>query len=237
MTNNELALNLMREQDEATDNAEMVATVESWIADALDEFASAYDWRIFKGVVSKTLTASNPFLELDSDIIDVRGIRFVDTNEPIDYFDEQNLYRIAEDLETTGKPFAWFFADALEKAGTSNQKVYQLRFVFIPDANYAIELNVNKFPTLVSLASASEIPLRQEMLLAIKDRVRAYILMNDKDYEGANTYLQLFYARVEKMIAKENTQPSARMLRMEVSDISNSRTRHRPLLDPAHFRN
>ena len=234
LTVNALALVLMREMDEATDNTELVSVVESWIDDAVDEIASAYDWKIFKQIDTLSTVASQSTYALSENVIDVRGIRFVDTDEPVDYSDEQNLFGVAEDLENLGKPRWWFYADT--STGT-DEVVKNIRFSPIPDAIYSLTLSVQVHPSTTALITSSNIPFRKETILAIKNRVRAYKLMDDKDYEGATAYLQMFYKKLDDMIAKESKSPSAQILRMQPRDLHNQGDRRFARLDPSRFRN
>src|SRR5689334_21517991 len=109
MTVNELALTLIAEQDEASDNESFVTVVENWINDAIDEFASAHDWRLFKFTVALSTVASQSDYTISEDIREIRGIRFVDSDEEIQYIDPQRLYGVADDLEREGKPQFWFW--------------------------------------------------------------------------------------------------------------------------------
>lgn len=234
LTVNALALKILTEQDEATDNSEMVSLVETWIDDAVDEIASAYDWKIFKQLDTLATVASQQRYALNENVIDVRGIRFVDTDEPIDYCDEMSLFNTAQDFENEGKPRYWFF---MEPTTGTDEIIKNIGFLPIPDAIYNLIVNVQVHPTTTALATGSNVPFRKEMILAIKHRVRAYILMNDKDYEGAQQYLQMFYNKLNEMIAKENRSPAAQILRLQPRDLGNQGDRRFAILDPSHFRN
>jgi hypothetical protein len=178
--------------------------------------------------------ASQANYELTQDVMDIRNIRFTDTDETIDYIDEPRLYHVSSDLEEEGKPRVWFFNNADDDA--AEQPQFVITFVPIPDAIYELQITAQKH-IIVPLVSANEIPLRQEMLLAVKNRVRAYILASDKDYEGSTTYLQMFYKQVDDMIKKESTRPAARHIRLQVTDIVGNTGRRSPILDPSHFSN
>lgn len=234
LTVNALALVLMREMDEATDNTELVSVVESWIDDAVDEIAAAADWKIFKQLDTLATIASTSTYALSQDVIDVRSIRFVDTDEPIDYQDETSLFGVAEDLENLGKPRWWFYTNT--SAGT-DEVIKNIRFSPIPDAIYNLTLSVQVHPTTTALITSSNIPFRKETILAIKNRVRAYKMMDDKDYEGATAYLQMFYKQLDDMRSKENKSPSAQILRMQPRDLHNQGDRRFARLDPSRFRN
>lgn len=233
LTVNALALILLREQDEATDNTEMVSTVESWIDDAVDEIANAYEWKLFQQVDSLSTVASQQAYALAQDVIDIKSIRFTDTDEPIDYQDIMNLTNIAENFENTGKPRFWFY---LEPTAGSNELIKNIGLSPIPDAIYPLKLHVQVHPTTTALATGDNIPFRKEMVLAIKHRVRAYILMNDKDYEGSKFYLQAFYAKLEEMKGMETRSPAAKYLIMQPRDLGSQSDRRFARLDPSHFR-
>ncbi len=234
LTVNALALKILTEQDEASDNSEMVSLVETWIDDAVDEIASACNWKFFQQVDSLSTVVSQQAYALAQNVIDVRSIRFLDTDEPIDYMDIMTLTNIAENFENTGKPRYWFY---LEPTPGTDELIKNIGFSPIPDAIYPLRLHVQVHPTTTILATADNVPFRKEVILAIKHRVRAYILMNDKDYEGARFYLQAFYDKLEKMIAMENKGPQAQMLVMQPRDLANQNDRRYARLDPSHFRN
>lgn len=236
MTVNDLVTVMMREMDEGSDNTEMVSTYIGWISDAIDEIASATDWTIFKTVFTTALTATNPILELAQNLKDIRSIRFTDTDETIEYGDEPLLFSLAVNIEEPGKPRSWFFVDADDDAVEQAQLV--LRFHPIPDSDYPIMISARKHPLINSpMLGTDEIPFRQEFIPAIKDRVRAYVLANDKDYEGMQAYLSMFYDKVNKLVAQEESKPGARLLVMQQRDISAQMSPAHPRLDPAHFRN
>lgn len=234
LTVNALALKILTEQDEATDNTEMVSLVETWIDDAVDEIASAYDWKFFKQLDTLATVASQQRYALTENVVDVRGIRFVDTDEPIDYQDEMTLFNTAQDFENEGKPRYWFY---METSAGTDENIKNIGFLPIPDAVYNLIVNVSVHPTTTALGTSSNIPFRKEFILAIKHRVRAYILMNDKDYEGAQQYLQMFYAKLNDMIAKENRSPAAQVLRLQTRDLPGQGDQRFARLDPSRFRN
>lgn len=234
LTVNALALALLKENDESSDNTEMVSLVETWIDDAVDEIAEALDSKFFQQVDTLSTVAAQQAYALNENVIDVRSIRFVDTDEPIDYMDRQTLTGIAENFENEGKPRYWFFLEST--AGTDEQK-RNIGFSPIPDAIYALELDVQVHPTTTVLGTSSNVPFRKEWIIAIKHRVRAYMLMDDKDYEGAKMYLQMFYEKLNEMKAKEVRSPQAKFLVMQPRDLGTQQDRRFARLDPSRFRN
>lgn len=239
MTATDLALILMREEDESSDDDEMLTTVIGWISDAVDAISSACDWRIFKVIFPLTLTATVPTYSMDASLIDIRSIRFVDTDEPIHYKDDPRLFSTFTNLEEPGKPRDWFIEGQDDDPATAipAQPVIKIRFYPIPDDDYAITISAQKHPIVTPLTPLQAIPLRQEMLLLVKDWVTSRIRYDDKDYEGGDRFLAAYQDRLNKMIAKEESGPGARELRMQVTDIAPSGNNQDVRFDPAHFRN
>lgn len=239
MTATELATILMREMDEDSDDEEMLATVISWISDSLDEVSSACDWRIFKSIFPFSTIATQATYDLDASLVDIRSIRFVDTDEPIHYKDDPRLYSMSMNLEEIGKPRNWFFDSQDDDPSTAipAQPIIKIRFFPIPDDAYSLTISAQKHPIIIPLTELSAIPLRQEMLLAVKDKVRWYISMDDKDYEAADRFNSAFIARLTDMVAKEESRPGARQMRMQVTDIAPSGMNQDVRFDPSHFHN
>lgn len=239
MTATDLATILMREMDESTDDVEMLTTVIGWISDALDEVSSACDWRIFKSIFPFSTQPNVATYSLDASLIDIRSIRFVDTDEPIHYKDDPRLHAMSMNLEEVGKPRDWFFDSQDDDPATAipAQPIIKIRFFPIPDDFYSITISAQKHPIVTPLTALQAIPLRQEMLLAVKDKVRWHIAMDDKDYEGADRYGLAFVNRLADMVAKEESKPGARELRMQVTDVAPSGMNQDVRFDPSHFHN
>lgn len=239
MTAEELALILIREEDGDSDSQEYVDTIVGWISDGVDDLASACDWRIFKVIFPFSTTPTDTTYNLDASLIDIRSIRFVDTDERIHYMDDPRLFGMSIDLEEVGKPRNWFIVGQDDDPATPipAQPIIKIRFHPISDAFYSLTITAQKHPIVTPLTSLSAIPLRQEMLLAVKEYVTARIRYDDKDYEGGDRFMAMYKDRKEKMIAKEESGPGARELRMQVTDIAPSGMQDDVRFDPAHFRN
>lgn len=229
MTVNELALSLIKENDEASDNTEFVSMVEVWVQDALDEFASSTNFKLFKKQVVFNTIVSTAIYSLDVNVREIRAMRFTGTNDPIDYVDEPRLYGIAENLEELGKPQFWFWADTTQTATPQ----YRFQLDPIPDSVYQIQMSVIFHPTLTPLTSAN-IPLQQEMIIALKHRVRSYIYANDKELDTSAFYLSQYQAIVQRFVDREKT-PAANYARRQIRDIGNQTNRKLARLDPSHF--
>jgi hypothetical protein len=239
MTATDLALILMREEDESSDDAEMLTTVIGWISDAVDAISSACDWRIFKAIFPFSTQPTVATYDMDASLVDIRSIRFVDTDEPIHYKDDPRLFSTFTNLEEPGKPRDWFIDSQDDDPATAigAQPIIKIRFHPIPDDFYTLTISAQKHPIVTALTPLQAIPLRQEMLLMVKDWVTARIRYDDKDYEGGDRFLAAYNDRLQKMVAKEESGPGARELRMQVTDIAPSGNNQDVRFDPAHFNN
>jgi hypothetical protein len=232
MTINQLALALVKEQDESSDNTEFVSLVEDWIRDAIDEVSSVYEWRLFRKTVNIITIASQSEYDLPVGIREIRGIRHTIGDDPVEYVDAPRLYGVAEDLENLGKPLNWYWGNStLEGTGVS----LTIRFDPVPDDAYSLDVQVIFMP-LEAPIPVQFIPFQNDIILCIKHRARAYILANDKDYDGAQMYLQMFFNKISELIGKE-TSPSASNIRLQPRDISKQGSPRYARLDPTHFRN
>lgn len=232
MTVNELALQLIKEQGESNDNTDYVSVVEQWINDALDEVYAASTWTFLRRVVNLATVGSQAVYDIGSDIRFVLAIRNIADETHIDFVDSPRLMWRGRDLEQTGQPRYWFYKDS--QLDADNQQEFRIQFHPVPDSVYNLEVFGYVHPDYI--VSASHIPVFKEVILLIKNRVRAYMLADDKDYDGSDRALQMFVDGVEKLKAKDNKNPAAR-LKFAVRDIKNLDGYQRLAgLDPNHFR-
>lgn len=230
MTVNSLALTLMTEAREATDNAGFVTVVEGWVNDSLDEIAIETDWKFLQDTNTINTVASQPNYSLASLVREIRYLRFKESNEPIHYCAPQRLVAAGEDLERLGKPeFFWFDKGIL--SGT--EELFQIRLFPIPNAIYELEAGVLYHPDFV--LSAGHLPVNKELFLLLKDRVRSYILNDDRDYDGSDRAFARFQKGLIKLVGRENKK-NADTLRMQPRDITGTQgNRVLARLDPNHF--
>jgi hypothetical protein len=230
MTLNDFALIMMREQDEASDNTELVEVYKTWTEDAIDELLLAHDWRELKRTKTITGTVGDNKYTIDQGVREIIAMRFQDTNEIIDYADAAFLYSIGEDLEKQRKPQFWFWESSVFQSGDTQLKVqFDSKF----DSAYIIEFLAVVDPLSLTVANTN-IQLQRQMISALKHRVRAFSYEQDDELEKMQIYLGYFNATVEKLKSKDNAK-SANVTRLQPRDISNQRDRRLARLDPNHF--
>lgn len=230
MTITDFALLMMREQDEASDNTELVEVFKTWTEDAIDELLLAHDWRELKRTkIINGIVGSNIYT-IDQGVREIIAMRFQDTNEIIDYADAAFLYSLGEDLEKQRKPQFWFWESSVFQAGDTQLKI---QFDSKLDSAYVIEYLAIIDPLSLTETNTN-IQLQRQMISALKHRVRAFVYEQDDELEKMQMYLGYFNGIVEKLMQKDNAK-SANVARLQPRDLSNQRDRRLARLDPNHF--
>lgn len=231
MTIEDFALLMIREQDESSLDTDYVEVVKGWTEDAIDELLLAHDWKELRRTKTITGVVGNNVYTIDQGVREIRAMRFQDTNEPIDYMDGEMLYSIAEDLEKQRKPQFWFWESSVFQSNDTQLKIqFDCKF----DSTYVIEYLAIVDP--LSLTSTNvNVPVQRQMFTALKHRVRAFIYEQDGQDAQSVSYINQFYAVINRLTEKDNAK-SANNLRLQARDISNTRDRRLARLDPNHFR-
>lgn len=230
MTITDFALLMMREQDEASDNTELVEVYKTWTEDAIDELLLAHDWRELKRTKTINGIVGNNIYTIDQGVREIIAMRFQNTNEIIDYADAAFLYSLGEDLEKQRKPQFWFWESSVFQ---SNDTLLKIQFDSKLDSAYVIEFLAIVDPLSLTVANTN-IQLQRQMISALKNRVRAFAYEQDDELEKMQSCLTLFYNSIERLKEKDNAK-SANVARLQPRDISNQRDRRLARLDPNHF--
>lgn len=231
MTLNDFAKLMAREHSEAIDDSDYIELVENWTVDALAEMADASEWRFFQTQSVITTIIGTPQYDLPTGVNQVRSFRMPDVDEEIVYKNVQTLITLAQDLEQTSRPRFWYYANAGE---SGSDIIYRVNFWPVPDAIYNIVGEFRFDPTTIT-GSSFQLPIQGYLQLLLKDRVRSYMLADDKDYDGSDRAYQRFLKNLEMAVRRENSKINNRQ-RFQPRDIS-GRGSERALarLDPAHF--
>jgi hypothetical protein len=225
MTVSDLATILLREQSEALDDPDYFATVIAWINDACSDIAGSHDWRFLKRTFNiPTFPGQSEYSLQFNDIKDVRSIQNLSTREYIAYRDDIRIIHNSIDMTLPGEPVFWWFSKAVD-----DQQYIQ--FWRVPTTVVNLEVRTHRLNT--ELVSGSNMPFQAEFILLIKDRVRAYMLEDDKDYDGQDRKMQEYYRRLAELQGKE-VKKNAAYRRFQRRDVS-SRYTDLAQLPPDHF--
>jgi hypothetical protein len=231
-TVNSIALDLLREFDFSTDDSGLVSQVERWVNDALDEIAVATDWNHFhtRGTIPTVIAQAQ--YTLPAGAREIIQLRYIATGEPIEHWTVQEAARRGVILETAGRARAWL-EDGILLSGSNN--LYRIRLYPVPDAVVSIEAEYYYHPS--DVASGSVLPVQDQHIVLVKDRVRAYILEEGEDqrYEAADRAQRRFESNLAKLVKREKHKVAANLV-LKPSDIRRTR-RPEAMFDASHYSN
>jgi hypothetical protein len=224
-----LITELLREWSETDDDADKNALLLSWIKNALDEFALITDLHEFHENITITTIASTPQYIIAANMRDIVAMRMAANNQPIEERSLQELQLSYADLEATGTPRFWY-RNNINTA--SNSAVSNIIWLYpVPDAIYSINAHCLVHPSTITTASV--IPVHNQHIAVIKEKVRCFMKIDEKDYEAANMHDQKFL-QMAGLVIKRNNKSPALLRKLRVTDVPSSREEFvRP--DPTHF--
>lgn len=228
-TVNELALILMRENGEATDQTDRIAVVEQWISDAVSELASLSEWKFFQKEYTLTTVIGTSTYEIPAEALDLKYIRDPINDERIEYCDPEHLVQVGFDIDQQARPRYWWYQNA--NLATEDLPLV-VKFSPVPDIIYNFEAPYYFHPG--ELETTDLIPVPRDKFLVVKNMVRAKFFLYEKELE----MYQLQMREVEKgMIAALNSdrKKHARELVMQIRDIPSTGNRRFARLDPSHY--
>ncbi len=230
-TVNAIALSLIAEFEESSDDSGFVTKIETRINEALDEIAIATDWNTFRTRSSFNTVDGTAQYQLPAGGREIIQLRFTSDGLPISHWTIQQAARSGAQLEDEGKPRFWLEDGNLVSGANV---LYRFRLAPVPDAVYAIEHEYFYHPS--DVASASVLPVQDQHIVLVKDRVRAYILEGDGKYDAADRAQRRFETNLANLVRREGRKTAAVTI-LKPTDLGAVRRRDRALLDPAHFNN
>ncbi len=230
-TVNSIALDLLTQTGEATDDPGLVALVEARINDALDEIAVATNWDQFRSRSTFTTTIGEAVYSLPVGGREIIQLRYVETGEPISNLTIQEAARRGFILETPGRARNWL-PDGVEVSGSD--VLYNFRLYPVPDAELVIERHFFFHPSLIE--TDDSLPVQDEYLVLVKDRARAYLYEREKEFDAADRCTNRFYKNLTDL-KKRQSKKAAEKTVLRPSDLNGLNKPARPILDPDHYRN
>lgn len=230
-TVNSLALQLIQEFEESTDDSTFVARVENWVNQAYDEVAIATNWNTFRTRSTFSTAIGTSVYQLPAGGREIIQLRYTDTGEPIPHWTIQEAARRGVKLEDSGRARAWLEDGNLV---SGSNVLYQFRLAPVPDAVVSIEREYFYHPSEV--ASGSVLPVQDQHIVVVLDRVRARMLELDQKYDAADRAQRRFESNLANLVKRE-TRKIAAFTVLKQSDLVNVRRVPRAIFDPSHFNN
>jgi hypothetical protein len=223
-TPNSVALDVIQEFEESTDDAGFVAKIEKRVNEALDEIAIATNYNTFKTRATFATVASQAQYNMPVGARELIQLRYLDTGEPIPMLTTQEAARRGIKLEETGRPQAWL-EDGVVVSGSN--VLLRIRLWPVPSSILSIEEEHYFHPS--DVASATVLPIQDQHVVLIKDRVRVYFLTNDQKYDAAQLALLSYQQNLERLVRREQAKV-AKKVTLQETDLSNIRRRRGPRL-------
>lgn len=223
-TMNSIAIDLMTERGDQTDDAGQVTVVEKRINDAMDEVAAVTGWDIFKTRDTFNTAAGTAQYNMPAGLREIIQLRYTADGEPITMLTTQEAARRGIRLEESGKAQAWL-QDGYVQSGSD--RLFRIRLWPVPNAILEVEREYYYNPS--DVASASHLPVQDNIIVAIKHHVRAAMSVNDERFEEATYHRTKFDQILGRLIKQEHSKVAQKIVLAEV-DLANVRRRAGPRL-------
>lgn len=230
-TINSIALDLISEFEESSDDLGFVAKIEKRINEALDEIAVSTDYNTFKARQTISTVASQAQYNMPQGAREIIQLRYLDTGEPIALTSIQELARRGVKLEDAGRA-RWWLEDGTVLSGSN--VLLRIRLAPVPNAILTFEAEYYYHPS--DVASASHLPVQDQFIVLVKDRVRASILENDQKYDAADRAQRRYESNLQRIVLQEERKV-AKSSALKQTDLAGVRRRQFPILDPSHYPN
>jgi hypothetical protein len=227
-TPNSIALSLIKEVGESTDDADFVLLVEKRVNEAVQEIALAANFNPYKARSPFNTAIGTPTYNMPATARELIQLRFVTDGAPIAYATTQELVARRLKLTDPGRPQFWL-EDGVVVVGSDT--LLKVRLVPVPAAVESIEEEHYFDPT--DTASASNIPIPLSWIVPTLDRVRSFLLENLGKYDASALAIRRYEKSLKRIADRENNKTADKAVLQEV-DLANLRRRRGPRL-PGNF--
>ena len=227
-TVNSIALNLITEHGESTDDSDLVAVVEKRVNEAVQRIALATNFNPYKARATFATAIGTASYNMPAQARELNQLQFVTDGVPIAYSTTQELARRGILLTDPGRP-QWWLEDGVVLSGSDT--LLKIRLVPVPVAIESIEEEHYFDPT--DTASASHIPIPLSWIIPTQHYVRSWFARNEGKYDAATLEIREYKETLKNITNREDNKVSHKVVLQEV-DLANLRRRRGPRL-PGNF--
>jgi hypothetical protein len=227
-TPNSIALSLITEVGESTDDTDFVSLVEKRVNEAVQEIALATNFNPYKARAPFDTAIGTATYNMPATARELIQLQFVTDGVPIAYATTQDMARRGLKLTDPGRPQFWL-EDGVVLSGSNT--LLKIRLVPVPVAIESIEEEHYFDPT--DTASASHIPIPLSWIVPTLDRVRSFLLENLGKYDASALAIRRYENGLKRIANRENNKTADKAVLQEV-DLANLRRRRGPRL-PGRF--
>jgi len=227
-TPNSIALSLITEVGESTDDTDFVTLVEKRVNEAVQEIALATNFNPYKARATFATVIGTATYNMPATARELIQLRYITDGSPIVYATTQELVIRGIKLTDAGRA-RWWLEDGVTLSGSDT--LLKIRLVPIPAAVESIEEEHYFDPT--DTASASHIPIPLSWIVPTLDRVRSFLLENLGKYDASALAIRRYESGLKLIKNRENNKAADKAVLQEV-DLANLRRRRGPRL-PGNF--
>jgi hypothetical protein len=215
VTLNQIAVRIATEQGDKVGDDGFITQCEQWLREAMIEIDSQANSRAFSTTLPPiTTSAGVSRYSLPENYRAIKYLRFVDTDDPIEYCNPRTLANYGVDFEQQGRPRWHWVSDPV--LGGSNEFIQKVTFQPIPNGTFTIDGMY--FFDIINIDSDDFLPLTQQAILAISSRLRMEIHKNDKEWDAYNAERGQFSINLASFLKLETNKP-ARGLKAKIRDL------------------
>jgi len=227
-TPNSIALSLIQEVGESTDDADFVLLVEKQINKAVREISLVTNFNPYKARATFATVIGTAVYNMPATAREVNQLQFVTDGVPIIYSTTQEMAYRRLKLTDPGRPQFWL-EDGVVVVGADT--LLKIRLVPVPVAVESIEEEHYFDPT--DTASASHIPIPFSWTVPVEDRGLSFLLENLGKYDASALAIRRYEKSLKRIADRENNKNADKAVLQEV-DLANLRRRRGPRL-PGNF--
>ncbi len=230
----EFITTIQRDASETQDDASYNALCLSWLQETIIEFANETTWKHFQGSQLMSTIGNQRVYDLMLNHLDIRSIVSGDGLKEITYLPLERLRSRRMNIFQTGPPRFFYFEDLLnENIDSPEDVVVRIGMYPVPTEVEDFQIFTELVPS--NLSDSSILPVTQNLIPALKHKMRYYLAMDDEDADAATIHLQLYQNSIGLLKQKEHTiRGDYRVL--ADNDVPTYRGRL-VRLDPSHFNN
>src|SRR5262245_61522931 len=230
-TPNSIALEIIQEFEEATDDAGFVSPIEARVNDALDEIAVATNYNMFRTRSTFSTVAGTAVYQLPVGGREIEQLRYTDTGEPILLWGTQEAARYMAKLEDSGRARVWIEDGNLV---SGSNVLYQFRLAPVPNSVLTIERTFFYYPS--EIASTTVIPIQDQYLPLIRCYVKAGLYELDGMLDRAREQRNIYGVLLDRLVKQEKRKVAATS-QQRWNDLPRGGGRAQAIFDPSHYNN
>lgn len=228
MLKSDVAIRLGNEFGDAITDGDLIILFNQWIDEAYLNICSEFNWMHKVGFFDLPTVAGQAEYDLDTLIRRIIVIKNITTNQEIIFRSYKDLVDDGLELTQQSQIYWWHYVD-FTGFGTSDSRHYKIRFTYIPDSIYQLQIQAEK-ASAESLATNEHIPIPSELLPALYAYVRKLSHLHEDMSDGADRWNNEYMTQITKYKLYLAKNPADPVRSPHESDLHYGRSTYMPFL-------